>query len=93
MHQRLNRKETGYPVAASQPSRKAGHGGPVKQLSDLPPGWWTDTANDYGGYQMVTRTWLAGKEIGTLLDYGAAVSTVPEELVVGCIIMRRIGKG
>ena len=34
---------------------------------------------------MITRTWMAGTEVGTLLDTGAGVSAVPEELVVGAI--------
>ena len=29
---------------------------------------------------MITRTCLAGGEVGTLLDTGAGVNTVPEEL-------------
>ena len=35
---------------------------------------------------MITRTWLAGGEVGTPLDTGAGVNTVPQELAaVGAI--------
>ena len=34
---------------------------------------------------MVTVTWLFGKKMTTLLDYGAAVNAVTEEVIVGCI--------
>ena len=37
----------------------------------------------YGGYQMIAKTWVAGMEVGTLLNTGTGVSTIPEELVVG----------
>eukprot|EP00969_Alexandrium_andersonii_P102601 4529298-Alexandrium_andersonii.AAC.1 len=40
---------------------------------------------DQGGYQLLTHTWMMGREVATLLDTGAAVNAVTEELIVGCI--------
>ena len=34
---------------------------------------------------MLTIAWLFGKQMHTLLDYGAAVNAVTEEEIVGCI--------
>eukprot|EP00969_Alexandrium_andersonii_P091660 4045841-Alexandrium_andersonii.AAC.1 len=34
---------------------------------------------------MLTHTWLLGRKVATLLDGGAAVNAITEELIVGCI--------
>eukprot|EP00969_Alexandrium_andersonii_P163830 7240903-Alexandrium_andersonii.AAC.1 len=34
---------------------------------------------------MLTHTWLMGRKVVTLLNGGAAVNAVTEELIVGCI--------
>ena len=34
---------------------------------------------------MMIIAWLFGKKMSTLLDYGAAVNVVAEEVIVGCI--------
>ena len=41
--------------------------------------------NDAGGYQYVTRGHVLGSSVMMLLDTGAAVNSVTEELVVGMI--------
>ena len=56
-----------------------------KRLGQLPDRRWTDVDSYPGGYQMLLEPYLLGRRVVTLLDYGAAVSAVTEELVCGCI--------
>ena len=56
-----------------------------KRLGQLPDNWWTKVDSDPGGYQMLTETYVLGRRVVTLLDYGAAVSAVTEKLARGCI--------
>ena len=41
--------------------------------------------NDRFGYQYCTKTFILGTAVPTLLDTGAAVNSITEELVVGMI--------
>ena len=55
----------------------------LKTLADCPKNWWTIRPNDGGGYQLRTKVTIMGKKVPTLLDGGAGVNSVSEELVVG----------
>eukprot|EP00969_Alexandrium_andersonii_P133535 5904722-Alexandrium_andersonii.AAC.1 len=73
---------------------EGGHGGSgegrkLRRLADLPQHWWTPVPQDKEGYPLLTHTWLMGRKVVTLLDGGAAVKAVAEELIVGCIYCAR----
>eukprot|EP00969_Alexandrium_andersonii_P263263 11637234-Alexandrium_andersonii.AAC.1 len=55
----------------------------------LPERWWTPAERDQGGYQLLAHAWVMGRKVVTLLDSGAAVNAVTEELIVGCISRAR----
>eukprot|EP00969_Alexandrium_andersonii_P188794 8342892-Alexandrium_andersonii.AAC.1 len=66
-------------VAVAREGRK------LKRLADLLERWWTPAERDQGGYQLLTHTWMMGRKVVALLDSGAAVNAVAEDLIVGCI--------
>ena len=77
---------------AAKPDKKIGAGavtdskaGRLRSLGDLPRNWWVRVPNEVTGYQMVTQVTLFDKPVTTLLDYGAAVNAVTEEIIVGMI--------
>ena len=57
----------------------------IGRLTDLPENWWRPVKNDPSGYQMITETYVLGQAVRTLLDTGASVNAVTEELLVGII--------
>ena len=72
-------------VARTAPPKARAEGDYIGTLQDLPRHWWVEVPNDYGGYQMITELWLGDRKVATLLDYGAAVNAIPEEVVIKCI--------
>jgi hypothetical protein len=58
---------------------------PESTLKEIPRDWWTKVDNPPPGYNYRTVTEIAGYPVETLLDGGATVSSVTEELVVGAI--------
>eukprot|EP00969_Alexandrium_andersonii_P260512 11517637-Alexandrium_andersonii.AAC.1 len=71
-----------------------GHGGSgggrkLRRLADLQQYWWTQVLQDKRGYQLLTHASLMGRGVATLLDGGAAVNAVAEELIVGCVNVAR----
>lgn len=70
--------------AASAGDKK--HPGAIKTLDDLPQNWWVKVSNSSLGYNYRTHTTLLGEyPVETLLDGGASVNSVTEEIVVGAI--------
>ena len=47
--------------------------------------WWTTVRNDPGGYQLITETLVFAIPVPTLLDTGAAVNAITEEMLVEII--------
>jgi hypothetical protein len=62
---------------------------PISTLKEIPREWWTKVDNPPPGYNYRTVTEIAGYPVETLLDGGASVSSVTEELVVGAINLAR----
>ena len=65
--------------------REKGERHGIQELKDLPVNWWTTVRNDPGGYQLITETLVFGIPVPTLLDTGAAVNTITEEMLVEII--------
>ncbi|MEC8942206.1 MAG: hypothetical protein VYC95_05695, partial [Verrucomicrobiota bacterium] len=64
----------------------AGYGKEVlHRLEDLPASWWTQCPNDEGGYNYRTFSHIVSVPVETLLDGGAGVNSVTEEIVCGAI--------
>ena len=57
----------------------------IRYLSEAPSRWWKQVPNDVNGHQYMTPGHVLGKELPILLDTGAAVNSVTEEVVVGTI--------
>ena len=61
----------------------------IATLKEIPREWWTKVDNPPPGYNYRTVTEIAGYPVETLLDGGASVSSVREELVVGAVNLAR----
>ena len=61
----------------------------IETVLELPEDWWKLVPNDRSAYNYRTRTHLMGIPTETLLDGGAGVNSVPEEVVVGCVNVAR----
>ena len=55
----------------------------IESVTELPEDWWKIVPNDRSAYNYRTRTHLMGIPTETLLDGGAGVNSVPEEVVIG----------
>jgi len=62
---------------------------PISTLKEIPRDWWAKVDNPPPGYNYRTVTEIAGYPVETLLDGGASISSVTEELVVGAINLAR----
>jgi hypothetical protein len=62
---------------------------PISTLKESPRDWWAKVDNPPPGYNYRTVTEIAGYPVETLLDGGASISSVTEELVVGAINLAR----
>ncbi len=55
----------------------------LKNAQDISDRLWRNVPHDHPGYNFRTRTHIVGLLVDTLLDTGAGVNSITEEVVVG----------